>query len=232
MPEQLAVQLSQQGIHATGPLAALAPHDRDFFDKDGLVERLEAVHARVTHAALSPRMQMIVLVASLRPLDEVLTPPLHADDDEFPYWQRDATQHGYIDRLGDDGELFPHWSAGSDPEAYMTGHNAAERLLPLVRRMALYRFDGDEAEVEAIRAEDTQRSPDDRLDALGWDVYLLARHRGSDSLQALRLARAGPHNTLADRLALRAHLLDRQLPTDSLGRTSGTPRPARSDGRA
>jgi hypothetical protein len=83
--------------------------------------------------------------------------------------------------------------------------------------MSLYRFDGDEAAVEAIRAEDRMRSPNDRLDALAFDIYLLARHRGSDDLQALQLARPGRHNTLADRIAMRHHLIERQLPAEPVG---------------
>ena len=72
LPEQLAVQLSRQGIHATGPLAPLAAGDRDFFDRDAFADRLEAIHAKVTHAAMSPRMQMHYLTAALRPLADVI----------------------------------------------------------------------------------------------------------------------------------------------------------------
>ena len=99
----------------------------------------------------------------------------------------------------------------------MAGYRTGERLLPLIRRMALYRFDGDEATVEAIRSEDRMRSPNDRLDALAFDIYLLARHRGLEDLQALQLARPGQRNTLADRLAVRDHLIERQMPTSPHG---------------
>ena len=68
LPEQLAVQLSRQGIHATGSLAPIAAGDRDFFDSDGLADLLEALYDKVTHAAMLPRMQMHYLAAALRPL--------------------------------------------------------------------------------------------------------------------------------------------------------------------
>ena len=151
LPEQLAVQLSRQGIHATGALATLADQDRDFFDSDGLVEELEAVHNSVTHAAMSQRMQMHVLVAAVRPVAKVLAETLE-DDDDVPQWGRAAAFHGYIDRLRDNPDLPPHWWARSDPESYMAGYNAAQQLIPLARRMTLYRFDGDEIAVDAMQA--------------------------------------------------------------------------------
>lgn len=227
VPEQLSVQLSRQGVHVTGPLSTLAGNDRDFFDRDGLVERLEAVHAKVTHAAMSQRMQMLFLVAALRPLAQLIARS-RDEDGAVSSWEREGAQHGYIDRLDDDPELLAHWWAGSAPESYMAGHRAADQLMPLVRRMALYRFDGDAAAIEGILAEDRIRAPDDRLDALGWDVYLLARHRGSNDLQALRLARPTRHNTLADRIALRDHLIGRQLPVEPVARNSRTPPSPRS----
>ena len=134
------------------------------------------------------------------------------DDGEISNWHREPIQHGYIDRLDDDPELLAHWWAGSAPESYMVGYRAGDRVLPLIRRMSLYRFDGDEATVEAIRTEDRMRSPNARLDALAFDIYLLARHRGLEDLQALQLARPGRHNTLADRIAVRDHLIERQMP--------------------
>lgn len=110
VPEQLDVQLSRQGIHATGPLAALAGDHRDFFDDDGLLERLEAVHANVTHAAMSQQMQLHVLVAALRPLAAALATTL-ADEDSIHYWERAAILYGYTDRLQEDTDLVRHWWA-------------------------------------------------------------------------------------------------------------------------
>jgi hypothetical protein len=79
--------------------------------------------------------------------------------------------------------------------------------------MALYRFEGDEAEVDRLRDEDADRSPDDRLDALGWDIYLLARHQDLPHFEAMRLAKPTQRNTVATRSALRTQLLHRQRPT-------------------
>jgi superfamily II DNA or RNA helicase len=210
VPEQLDVQLSRQGVHATGALSALSG-DRNFFDDDGLVEQLEAVHAQVTHAAMSPRMQMHALVAAVRPLAQAIA-AAHSDDEELLSWERTAILFGYTDRLWDDEDRVPHWSVRSDPDSYLAGFAAAKPVLPLVRRMAMYRFDRDEAEVDQLRDEDARRSPDDRFDVLSWDIYLLARHQDIQYSQAIRLARPTEHNPLATRQALRAQLLRRQQP--------------------
>lgn len=215
VPEQLAVQLSRQGIHATGSLASLVDQDRDFFAGDDLVTELEAVHDRVIHAAVSERMQMHMLTAALRPLAAVLA---ETDDygEEFPRWNRDPAFRGYIDHLRDEPHLPAHWWSRSDPESYMAGYNAATQAMSLVRRMALYRFDDDEVEVDDLRAEEENRSPDDRLDALGWDIYLIARHRGYDEPQALRLARGTTQNNYATRSAYRRQLLESQQLHDTI----------------
>ena len=90
-------------------------------------------------------------------------------------------------------------------------------LLPLIRRMALYRFDGDEVAVEAIRGEDRLRSPNDRLTrslstctcSPGTGALKTARHLSShDQVR---------HNTHADRIAARDHLIERQMPTSPHG---------------
>lgn len=95
----------------------------------------------------------------------------------------------------------------------MVGYQAADPVMPLVRRMALYRFDGDEEEVDRLRDDDAQRSADDRFDALGWDIYLLARHQDLPFFEAIQLAKPTPHTTLLTRRALRTQLLNRQQPT-------------------
>ena len=209
VPEQLAVQLSRQGIHASGSLAALAGDDRDFFDDDGLLERLDVVHASVTHAAMSPQMQMCVLVAAVRPLAQALTTSLE-DEEEIHSSERAATLYGYTDRLQENQNFVRHWSARAHPQAYLAGYQAASAVVPLVRRMALYRFESDETEVDRLRDEEADRAPDDRLDALGWDIYLLARHQDFPQFEALRLAKPTSQNTAATRTALRAQLLNRQ----------------------
>jgi superfamily II DNA or RNA helicase len=209
VPEQLDTQLSRQGIHTTGPLAGLAGEGRDFFDDDGLLERLDAVHASVTHAAMSRQMQLLYLVATVRPLAEVLA-TTRADEDSFHHWERAAILYGYTDRLQEDEDLVPHWWSRSDPQSYMAGYNAAGAVMRLVRRMALYRFDGDVAEVDRLRSDDARHSPDARLDALGWDIYLLARHQNFPHSQAIRLAQGNKLNTLKTRQAMRTQLLGRQ----------------------
>ena len=150
VPEQLDTQLSRHGVHATGPLAALAGEDRDFFDDDGLRDRLDAVHANVTHAAMSPRMQMHALVAAVKPLAEILA-RTRADIDGVYDWEVAAILYGYTDHVQKDKDVLPHWWAHSDPQSYIVGYDAAAPIMPLVRRMALYRFDGDETDVDWLR---------------------------------------------------------------------------------
>jgi hypothetical protein len=127
--------LAPRHSRAASPLAALAGEDRDFFDDDGLLERLDAVHANITHAAMSPRMQMHALVAAVRPLAEVLETTL-ADEDSVHYWERAAILYGYTDRLQEAKNLVRHWWARSDPQSYMAGYQAAEPVMPLVNRDA------------------------------------------------------------------------------------------------
>lgn len=127
-----------------------------------------------------------------------------ANDDDF---ERAAVLDGFTDRLQADENVPPHWWANSDAQAYMAGYDAAAPLAALARRMTLYRFETDEEEVEEVRLEDLQRAPDDRLDALGWDSYLLARHRGYEIGEARALARPTKVNNFKTRCTARDQML-------------------------
>lgn len=208
VPEQLDVQLSRQGLHATGRLAALGDA-RDFFDDDGLYDRLEDVHANVTHVAMSQRMQMHALIAAIRPLADAFA-AARRDDEHFNRWNRSALLYGYTDRLWDDPDRLPHWTARSDPQAYLIGYGAAEPVLGLVRSTAMYRYERDEDEFDAVLSDDLRRPADERFDALSWDIFLLARHQDLPYNQAIDLARPIQHNTWATRDALRRQLLRRR----------------------
>jgi hypothetical protein len=157
---------------------------------------------------MSARLQHHALVAAVRPLARAIEAASSSGGDLYS-WDRAAILHGYTDRLQDDDSHPPHWSARSDPESYLAGFAAAEPVLPLVRRMARYRYDGDDSEIFDLLQEDALRAPDDRFDALSWDIYLLARHRDIQHDEAMRLARPTASNPLAARKALRAQLLRR-----------------------
>jgi hypothetical protein len=74
--------------------------------------------------------------------------------------------------------------------------------------MQVYSFHGDR-EAVAGRLEDEARMPaDERLDVLGWDIYLLARARGDTSEHAFSLAMDA---TLRGREKVRRDLLVRSL---------------------
>jgi hypothetical protein len=58
--------------------------------------------------------------------------------------------------------------------------------------MWIYSFSGDREAVEGRLEDEAQMSVDERLDALGWDIYLLARARGDNNEGALALAMQDP----------------------------------------
>ena len=76
--------------------------------------------------------------------------------------------------------------------------------------MRVYSFPGDREAVEGRLEDEAQMPADQRLDALGWDIYLLARVRGDTSEHAFTLA-MNDIDTLDDRQKLRRDLLERSL---------------------
>jgi len=74
--------------------------------------------------------------------------------------------------------------------------------------MRIYRFAGDKEAVEGRLEDEAQMPPNERLDALGWDIYLLASARGDTSGHAFTLAMK---DTLRRRETLRRDLLARSL---------------------
>jgi hypothetical protein len=57
--------------------------------------------------------------------------------------------------------------------------------------MRIYTFPGDTEAVQGRLEDETEMPADERLDALGWEIYLLARARGDDSDDAFRWSMEG-----------------------------------------
>jgi hypothetical protein len=74
--------------------------------------------------------------------------------------------------------------------------------------MGMYGFRGDKEAVEARIEDEVHMAANDRLDALGWEIYLLARVRGDTSEDAFSPAMDG---TLRGREKVRRDFLVRSL---------------------
>jgi len=224
VPEQVASQCRIGGIYFDGPLDALT----GWQDADDLIEPITSIQSALTHAAMSPGMRAKYVLLALKLLAPAVQIAVESPD--LDWWQQtswcNAIIGGFVYQLALAGSCdspFDHpetpWESHVAPEAHMIGRHAAEPLTPLARRMQLYRFSGASESV-AQRLQDEERlSPDLRLDFLGWDIYLLARHRGASHEEALADGMGG---RLPRREALRADLLDRSLrnlsnPDDAIG---------------
>lgn len=212
LPEQIASQLRAEGFYAEGPLAPLV---EDHEDPDELIEAITAIQAAVTHAAMSHPARLRYLLHALerlaRALSEV-TATLSPNAWELTS-TREAAVDGFVHELAvaRSGETAfepgsEPWSARTAPEAHQIGRRGASPLVNLVRSLSLYRYPGDADEVEVRREDERTLTPDARLDALGWDIYLLTRARGATQHDGLTQAMDG---TLRQRHAVRRDLLAR-----------------------
>jgi hypothetical protein len=101
----------------------------------------------------------------------------------------------------------PPWRSEIEPEAYAAGARAAQQHVePLVRSLLPFKFPGDRAAAEMCRDEQSELVPDDQLDEVGWEIYLLARARGGEHAYAVRQAMDG---NLRDRRRVRQDFLER-----------------------
>lgn len=208
VPEQLAAQIRPGGQLAAGPLQWLVDGPEQI---DDLVDRLRDIHGCVTHAAMSPTMQA-------RRLQDVLTFAAYAarrtdQGNPIPVWyflsRRQASVLGFAQALILIGDPAAQFSATIHPEvrdAHAMGAEAAASVGQLVREMSLYRFRRDAEEVAERLEDEGELHPDRRLDALGWDIYLLVRARSDSPQAALSQAMDGP---LRARLRVRTDLLRR-----------------------
>lgn len=211
VPEQIATHCRRNGRYADkfGVLAYQESYE--------LVASLTAIQSLITHAAMSPQMRFRYLLPAVRRLAVAVRAA--ADASGLGPWEqrpwKSAAMIGFIYEL-------EHAHAGSFtldrptepltateiPVAHHLGRRQAESFAPLARRMRAYRFSRDEEAVQGRLADEALMSPDERLDALGWDIYLLARVRGDSSEHAFKLAMK---DTFRERHKLRRDLLTRSL---------------------
>jgi superfamily II DNA or RNA helicase len=214
VPEQIAAQCRFGGLYAE-QLAALT----GWQDADELVEPLAAIQPLITHAAMSPTMRVRYILPAARRMAAAVEAAAEASG--LGWWEQQswntAAINGFIYVLqvahagSADLDLDPPtqpWSANVAPAANVIGQRGAEPFIGLARRMGVYSSSGDREAVEGRLADESQMAPDERLDALGWDIYLLSRARGDTSEHAFTLAM---DDTLRGRENLRRDLLARSL---------------------
>ncbi len=212
VPEQIAAQCRFGGLYAE-QLAALT----GWQDADELVEPLAAIQPLITHAAMSPAMRVRYMLPAARRMAAAVEAAAEASG--LGWWEQQswntAAINGFIYVLqvahAGSVDLDPPtqpWSANVAPAAHVIGQRGAEPFIGLARRMSVYSSTGDREAVEGRIADESQMASDERLDALGWDIYLLARARGDTSEHAFTLAMGG---TLRGRENLRRDLLARSL---------------------
>jgi hypothetical protein len=151
---------------------------------------------------MSPRLQLRYLLVALRRLAAAVSAATEASGEqrwENRSWGRAATD-GFVHAL----ELahtaaFPleqpgePWTARDRPVAFLIGRRQAEAIVPVARRVRIYRFTGDVEAVRSRRLDEFDVVPDERLDALGWEIFLLAAARGDTWSDALNLATGGSY---------------------------------------
>lgn len=214
VPEQVVSQLRPGGRFTTGSLAPLAD---DPAQVNELLEPISSIHRAVTHAAMSPEEQLRKLDSALAPLATALRATSEELDPEDWYWEsrRLATVGGFADTLtrldrrgrSDSAPKTP-WRSHTEPEAYAAGVAAARNVESLVLEQLPFQFRGDRAAVERRRAEEVGLSADEKLDELGWEIFLLARSRGGNYQTAVGLAMDGNFH---QRQLVREDLLSRWL---------------------
>lgn len=209
VPEQVASQLRAGGTLAEGPLAELVDRPHQI---DELVDLLRDVHHAITHAGMSPGYQAKRLIRVLHYVARAAAAAT-AFGDTPPEWYflstQQATMVGFahaLQRMREPNALQTATIHPAVQHAYELGAQAAQPLRDLVEEMALYRYDGDIEDVELLRFDEETADPDARLDALGWDIYLLMRARGVAASAALLQALDGP---LRKRASVRRDLLRR-----------------------
>jgi hypothetical protein len=211
LAEQIAAQCRTGGRYA-GQFEEFS----DWQDEE-LVEPLAAIQPLITHAATSPQLRLRYMLTALRRLAAAVTAAAEASGARW--WEQSSWSRAAIDgfmyelhlaHAGPSPLGHPKipWTARDKPAAHLIGRREAEAIAPLARRMRIYRFPGDTDAVEGRLADERQMPPDERLDALGWEIFLLASARGDTSADALGLAMDG---TLRRREKVRRDLRTRSI---------------------
>jgi superfamily II DNA or RNA helicase len=192
LPDQIVAQCREGGLYASclEPLSAVGTNT--------LVTGLTDIEKRLTHPAMSAEVRLRYMLPAALRLAEAVRDAGQAsglDSWEQQPW-RDGALDGFVwilaaEQAKASGLELPStpFSMKVTPEAVTIGVRSAEELAPLAARMSIYRFPGDVETVEGLREEELQMTARERLDPLGWEIYMLGRHRGEHNEDALRDAR-------------------------------------------
>lgn len=222
--EQIVAQLRPHGrYHAQPALAHLAASGIE----DSVISLLRRIKPLLTHAAMSQPATVRPLLQALRHLD----PALGEATSLTSWWKTEAVleavlegfEAGLLALLDRVPEQAPSWRSTTEPAAYALGRGVTEPLSALVAHTACFRYESDMGDVARRRRDEAVIPADERLDDLGWEVYLLARGRGSSEAAALDLAMGG---VLRRRHDVRADLLRRSMRDRGRAETRGA-RPPR-----
>jgi superfamily II DNA or RNA helicase len=192
LPDQIVAQCREGGLYANclEPLATVGINT--------LVTAFTEIEKQLTHPAMSAEARLRYMLPAALRLAEAVRDAGQAsglDSWEQQPW-RDAAIDGFVWELA----AAHAWSSTPEvpsapfsvkvtPDAVAVGCRSAENLARLAARMSVYRFRGDIEAVAGRREEELQMDASERLDPLGWEIYMLARHRGDTNEHALRLAR-------------------------------------------
>jgi len=182
-PEQVLAQLRPGGVLEAGGLAPLAEEGRLTDLLDPFIE----IHDAVSHAAMPPGDAVGRLIRALEPLAAAVT-QVERDNTE-PLWRRDrpreAAVEGFRHRLREiraeglpDPVPNPSWLKGDQPNAFGVGASRAELLRRFIETVRPFKFVGEVQAVTSLREDERGIPADERLDELGWSIYMLVRGRG------------------------------------------------------
>lgn len=224
LSEQVLAQFREGGIFVKGALAPLA--EDEALLEEMLVPVSDILDA-VTHAAMLPAQQMPALLAAMGPLANVVVAASRDVDQDAWDWGpiRLAVIEGFAETLrradpgADSAESRPvSWRRDTEPEAFAAGARAAEVLVPRVAELEPLKFKGDRRTVEWAQERQRDLPPDEQLDELGWEIFLLASALGHSWL-AFEQAMDG---TLRQRETVRRDLLARRARRDAGESVSGS----------
>jgi superfamily II DNA or RNA helicase len=209
LAEQVVAQLRAGGIFTEGTLAPLAESELLL---EEMLDPVSHILDAVTHAAMLPDQQLAALLPAMESLAKVVVEV--SRDLESGDWDwgpvRLAALDGFAETLrqADKGagpvESVP-WRRDTEPEAFAAGARAAMELLPRVFELEPLKFRGDRAVVEWGQEQQRDLPPDEQLDELGWEIFLLTSARGG-AWSAFEQAMDG---TLRQRQRVRRDLLAR-----------------------
>ncbi len=211
--EQVAVQLSPDGVFAD-KLSQLLERGGD---PDHLIEEFGLIHRAVSHFGMTAWRQLQMLLIALRHLAGAVRLAGNAPPPPSYAWtsQRKIAIEAFVwalrvERSGPSVLDRPHPPANykDSLEAHEAGVAAIVPFVSHVQRMRAYQFPHDEDEVRLRREEEIEMHPDQRLDALGWDIYMLMRSTGGSPTLALHKALDG---NLRQREAVRRDRLVRAI---------------------